>query len=155
VEPGYTSRRIHRGDRSKDPKLFCLDWEAPGRKHVFQCPVAPEETCGPLWSYPPGTGKLVGGVTPQGYEVGHLLRIHSIAVPHLGWRNPSHFSGAHGMENCGPVRGELKRITVATDDYGRPTASLFLGDGGCQEVVGLIARGLSVGEPAGAHEDWQ
>src|SRR6266516_8160123 len=105
--------------------------------------------------YPGHPGACRKGFTPQGYKVGHLLGIHSIAFPHLGWRNPSHFSGAHGIENCGPVRGELKRVTVATGDYGRPTAPLFLGDGGCQEVVGLIARGLSVGEPAGAHEDWQ
>jgi len=74
-------------------------------------------------------------------------------VPHPGWRNPSHFSGAHGIENCGPVRGELKRITVATDDYGRPTASLFSGNSRRQEVVCLIARGLPVREPTCAHED--
>src|SRR6266699_7100370 len=66
----------------------------------------------PFGPVPPGTRKLVGRVTAQGYEVGHLLRIHSIAVPHLGWRNPSHFSGAHGIENCGPVRGELQSSTV-------------------------------------------
>jgi hypothetical protein len=90
----------------------------------------------------------VGRVTAKCDEVGHLLRVDPVTLPHLGRADPGHLAGAHRMQDRGHLRRELEGIPVPAGDERGPASPLFMRDGSCEEIVRLISGGLGICETA-------
>jgi len=85
-------------------------------------------------------GDLVRRVAAQRDEVGHLRRLDSVPLAHLGGPDARQLGDAlHGLEDRHTVRDELERVAVGggDDDLPRPRVRRR-----GEEVVGLVAGAL-------------
>jgi len=78
-----------------------------------------------------------------------LLGIDAIARTNFSGADTCHFTSADGIENGGPVRGELERVTVTTGyEDGAAALFFFCGSSG-EEIIRFISRRLRVLKAAG------
>ena len=83
---------------------------------------------------------------------GHLPRLDAVALAHLGRADSRHLAGPHRLQDGRPLGRKLERVAIAARHDRGPAARLLGGNGGGEEVVGLVARRLGVGEAARGDE---
>src|SRR5262249_38540419 len=76
----------------------------------------------------------------------------AVALAHLARTDTHEPRAAHGIKNRGARGRELETVAVAARDERRAAAPLLPGGRRGDEIVGLVARPLAVGETAGGHQ---
>src|SRR5262249_26044925 len=76
----------------------------------------------------------------------------AVALAHLARTDTHEPRAAHGIKNRGARGRELETVAVAARDERRAAAPLLRGGRRGDEIVGLVARRLGVGETAGGHQ---
>src|SRR5215204_1007959 len=101
---------------------------------------------------PRAPGSLSDGSPPQGNEIRDLPRLDAVALAHLGRADSGHLAGPDRLQDGRPPGRKLERVAIAARHDGGPAARLLGGNGGGEEVVGLVARRLRIREAAGGDE---
>src|SRR5262245_10960682 len=73
-------RLVHSGDRAIEAQLVGLARESPRRDGILQRAVLAQQVGRAYGSDTDGTRDPVGRITAQGNEVGHLVRLDTIAL---------------------------------------------------------------------------
>jgi hypothetical protein len=127
-------------------KVFRLGGKKPSFQDVFEVPVFLDEVRRAVGADTASSGKFVGGVAPQGNEVGYLLRFDAVALAHFCGTDAEHLAATLREEDGGAIRGELERVTIAAGDEDRAAVALLGRGRGGEKIVSLKAGAFGVGE---------
>ena len=127
--------------------------ETPGLERRLERAVLAQDLGGALRTDARRARELVGGVTPERDEVGHLLGLDAVALAHL--RGPdahelAHAPGRHQQRHA--VGGQLEDVPVGGDDENRAPPAALRHDGRGEEVVRLVSGRLGRSEAEGTDE---
>jgi hypothetical protein len=79
-------------------------------------------------------GQPVRWVAPQREEIRHLVRLHSVEVPHLGKTDPRHSARLHRMQN-GRGDAHIAKLGVLGEGVERITSSRDVANGKYADAV--------------------
>lgn len=152
----FAERRIghHCGKAFVESQIAFRIGKATTGDYGFKVRVSLQQAGRCLLTYASRAGDFVGRVTAQRDEVGHLVQLHTVAVPYFGRTDPSHLALAR-VENGSARRCKLEGVSVPASDDGMAPSFFLLGNSRREEVIGFEPGRLANHESECLDQFWK